>query len=56
MIFQYIGSIILFLGLLQFVLGLNVGDFHVAKLHLTLVLTGAILILVGIFSKKKKQS
>lgn len=56
MIFKFIGSIILFLGLLQFVLGVNVGEFNVAKRHLILILAGTILIIFGILWKKKKQS
>ncbi|MEE8423958.1 MAG: hypothetical protein V3S49_05400 [Thermodesulfobacteriota bacterium] len=56
MIFKFIGSIILFLGLLQFVFGVNVGEFDAAKRHLILVLAGTILIIFGILWKKKKQS
>ncbi len=57
MIYKFIGSIFLILGLLQFILGVNVGDFHVAKRHLILVLTGTVLIVYGTYwTKKKKQT
>ncbi len=55
MIFKFIGSIILFLGLLQFVFGVNVGEFDVAKRHLILALTGIILVVYGTYREKKKK-
>jgi hypothetical protein len=55
LIYKFIGSIFLILGLLQFTLGVNVGDFHVAKRHLILVLTGIILVVYGTYREKKKK-
>jgi hypothetical protein len=56
LILQFIGSVLLFLGMLQFFLALRVGDMYVLKLHALLAVIGGIVLAYGTVRKKRKSN